>query len=293
MMAINWMGLLSLHMIRSLSAGMRWILGIGCVLVFLAGAQLFLLAEYTDSYFAWTVNPPLTAAFLGAFFWSAFVLALLSARAQVWAQARVGVVGVLLFVWLMLVATLLHIDRFHLNSSSPVAAWAARLWLLIYVLDPPILLALLVRQLRVPGGDPPRMAQLPAWFRLTIAVQGAVAVLAGLALFIEPSLAGVLWPWQLTPLTARAVSAWLLALGVILGQAIWEDDWQRVRAGVVSYLVLGVLQVLTLARYAGDVDWNRPQTWIYLAFVTTVLLVGLRASFEAWSARRPIPAAGV
>lgn len=35
-------------------------------LVFLAGVQLFVFSERTDEYFAWTIQPPVGAALLGA-----------------------------------------------------------------------------------------------------------------------------------------------------------------------------------------------------------------------------------
>jgi hypothetical protein len=44
---------------------MRGLLLAAGALVFLAGFQLFILTEQTDLYFAWTIQPPLTAAFLG------------------------------------------------------------------------------------------------------------------------------------------------------------------------------------------------------------------------------------
>jgi hypothetical protein len=210
---------------------MRWILRAGCVLVFFAGVQLFLLAEYTHLYFAWTIQPPLTAAFLGAFYWTAFVLAFFSSRQRTWAHARVG--------------------------------------------DPPVLLLLILLQLRVPGGDPPRVTHLPAWFLLATAAQAAVLLAVGLALLVVPQTASLFWPWQLTPLTARASSAWILALAVILFQSTWEDDWSRVRDGVRSYVVLATLLLVALARYVETLDWGNPRSWIYLFFVFSMLLVGI------------------
>jgi hypothetical protein len=51
----------------------------------------------TETYFAWTIHPPLTAAVLGAGYWASFVLELLSARERLWARTRVAVPAVLLF----------------------------------------------------------------------------------------------------------------------------------------------------------------------------------------------------
>ena len=91
---------------------MRWVFGVGSVLVTAAGVQLFVLTDHTTRYFAWTISSGLSAAFLGAFYFTALVLASGSARQAEWARARVGVFGVWLFVTLTLVATLLHLDKF-------------------------------------------------------------------------------------------------------------------------------------------------------------------------------------
>ena len=45
---------------------MRALLAVAAVLVFLAGTQLFVFSTRTARYFAWTIDPPMTAAFLGA-----------------------------------------------------------------------------------------------------------------------------------------------------------------------------------------------------------------------------------
>jgi hypothetical protein len=59
-------------------------------LVLLAGVPLFLGSEQTDLYFAWTITPPLTAAFLGAAYWSSLVLLFLSVRQTSWAKGHLG-----------------------------------------------------------------------------------------------------------------------------------------------------------------------------------------------------------
>jgi len=272
---------------------MRWALSLGAVLVFLAGAQLYVLADYTDRFFAWTIKPSLSAAFLGAFYWSACVLAFLSARQRTWAHARVGVVGVLLFVTLTLGVTLLHVDRFHLFHRNPVPFLAAWFWLLVYLIEPPVLLALLVLQLGASGSDPPRGSVLPNWFRGVTGAHATLAIVLGATLLVSPAGAALFWPWPLSPLVARAAGAWLMATGVILTQGIWEDDWERTRAGAVSYAVLGAFQLLAIARYPDDIDWSRPRGWIYLLIILSVLLVGIIGSFSAWQADRVVLAAGV
>jgi hypothetical protein len=261
--------------LRTVTRGMRWMLLVASGLVFTVGIQLYLLTEQTDRYFAWTINPPLTAAFLGAGYWASFAMEYLAGRKRFWAHARIAVPAVLIFTTLTLIATLLHLDRFHLNDPSLVTRSAAWVWLVVYALVPPLMALLLVFQLRVPGADPPRQAPLPRWIHATLLFHAIVMLPLGAALFLAPQTTAPLWPWMLTPLTARAVGAWLLALGVAAAHSSWENDWQRVHIATISYTVLGFFQMLALARYPLILDWSRPQSWLYAGFLTSILLVGI------------------
>ena len=260
---------------------MRVALYVGSFLVFLAGIQLFFLTTRTDHYFAWTIANPFTAAFLGAFYWTAIPLAFLSARQRVWANARVGVPGVLVFLWATLLTTLLHLGKFHFSSSDHFAKGAAWLWLLIYAADPVLVSVALALQLRVKGADPPRAAPLPGWYRSLLVAQALVTLPVGVMLFAAPAWAARWWPWALTPLTARAMASWLLGLGVVLATAFFENDWVRIRAATAAYAVLGVLELLALARYGDQLSWARPAAWAFLAFVVSVLFAGAYGSWRA------------
>jgi len=57
---------------------------VASALVFLAGVPLFVGTEQTDRYFAWTVLPPITAAFLGASYWASCIFELAAARHRIW-----------------------------------------------------------------------------------------------------------------------------------------------------------------------------------------------------------------
>ena len=230
---------------------MRWVFGVGSVLVTAAGFQLFVLTDHTDRFFAWTISPGLSATFLGGFYFTALVLAAGSATEREWARARVGVFGVWLFVTLTLVATLLHLDKFHFHDPGLLPRGAAWLWTIIYVVEPPAVLAAIVMQLRTPGRERPREHPPPTWYRSVIAAQSVVLLVVGLWLFVAPSSVGW-WPWTLTPLVAQAMAAWLLGLGVVLATATRENDLERIRIATASYVVLGVLQLVAAARYASD-----------------------------------------
>jgi hypothetical protein len=259
---------------RRTTTGMRAILWIGAGFVAAAGLSEYLLSSQTDRYFAWTIKLPLTAAFLGAFYLTALGMAVLSARQREWSRARVGVPGVAAFLWLTLLATALHLDLFHLHAGPGTARAAAWAWLVIYVLDPVALTTLWFLQARVRGPDRPRSRPLPSWYRGLLAVEGTVSVAVGACLFVAPSTATHLWPWSLTPLTAQAVAAWLVGYGIVLLTMIVENDWERVRPGLVPSVVLFVLQTIALIRYPDSVMWSSPSAWILLVMLGGTLVLG-------------------
>jgi hypothetical protein len=94
-------------------------------------------------------------------------------------------------------------------------------------------------------------------------------------LFIAPERSLSLWPWPLTPLTSRAVGAWLLGLGVAAAHARWENDLRRIRAAAAGYIVIGVLQGIALARFLDSVAWAEPQSAVYLAILASMVVVGV------------------
>ena len=261
--------------VRPLITPMRWLLYAAGSLVFLAGLQLTVFSEQTDTYFAWTISPPLTAAFLGASYWAAVPVELIAARQSAWARARVAVPAIWLFTTLTLVTTLLHFDRFHFSSPIASAQGAAWFWLAIYAVVPVAMLLIGWLQLRAPGGDPPRGPAAPMWLRIAILAQGGGMLVFGAALFAVPLAISPLWPWTLTPLTARAIGAWFIGIGFAALHADRENDLSRIRPLAGGYVAFAGLQLLAIARFSGNVNWNAAASWMYLAFLLSVLPVGL------------------
>lgn len=262
-------------MIKPISNGMRWLLLVAGFLVLLAGFQLFILTEYTDQYFAWTIQPFITAAFLGGGYFASFLMEFLASRKTRWAEVRIVVPAVFTFTTLTLLATLLHLDRFHFTSTAVFAQAAAWFWLSIYVIVPPAMLVMWYRQSRALGDDPERSAPLPAILRLVLIAQAVIMLAWGIALFADPALFAASWPWKLTPLTSRAVGAWLIGIGVLAAHSVFENDYSRIRVGLLSYAAFALLELIALARYPPNFSWFSFSAWLYLGLICSVLLVGL------------------
>jgi len=264
--------------IKSLAPGMRALLVTAAVLVFLAGVQLYAFPLRTETYFAWTVLPPLTAVFLGASYWSSMVFEASASQARSWAEARVSVPTVFIFTTLTLIATLVHRDKFHFGAehqfSTRLVTW---IWLAIYVVVPVLMVVLTVVQLRQPGVDPPRDRPLPTPLMVIVGVQALVFIAMGAALFVAPERASGWWPWTLTPLTGRAIGAWVFSLGIAAAHSLWERDARRVRPAALADVTFFVLQGLALIRHGDDVDWDKPVSIVYVVALGMSFVAGLWA----------------
>jgi len=255
---------------------MRWLLYAASALVFLAGLQLTVFTEQTATYFAWPISPPfLTAAFLGASYWAAVPVEVIAARQSTWATARVAVPAIWLFTTLTLVATVLHSDKFNFSSKTASAQDAAWFWLAIYAGVPVAMGLIWILQLRAPGGDPPRGPPAPTWMRFIVLGQGVGMLAVGVTLFLAPEAVRGGWPWALTTLTARAIGAWLIGIGFAAFHASRENDFLRIRPLAGGYIAFAILQFIAIIRYFGDVNWSSPTAWLYVAFLASVLPVGL------------------
>jgi hypothetical protein len=257
---------------------MRLLLGAFAVLTALATLALFVLAQTTEETFAWTIDPPLTAALIGAGYAAGCVLVVLCLRDPVWAHSRVPVLTIFVFVVLTLAATLLHINRMHFDDDfgglpllAKAAAW---FWLAVYLVVPVAMLVLIVVQERAPGEDPPPRHPVPVELRIALAVESAVLLVVGGMIYVVPPTAMSVWPWPLTPFTGRVVAAWLLAFGLATALAAVAGDLRQLRTAAIAYTVFGVLVLVALARFPGTPDWDRSTAWILVGLALAVVLTG-------------------
>jgi hypothetical protein len=269
---------------RPMTPGVRAGLVAIASVIFWLGLSLFVFPSNTDDLFAWTIQPPLTAAFLGASYWASTTLAVACASEREWARGRAFAAPYFIAGVVLLWVTIVHWDRFHMDE---VTGW---LWLVLYAIFPPSVLLLLGRQLRTPGTEPQRGPRIAPALLALIGLQGVVMVALGTALVIAPGDADSLWPWQLTPLTGRAIGTFVLSQGTLSLMVCLERDWTRMRPPMLQMLVLGTLHLLAVARYSDTLDWDTTGAWLYLGFVVSLLAVGAYGTFRAVGVRSARPA---
>jgi hypothetical protein len=243
----------------------RILFAAACVLVLAAGFSLFVLSEQTDRFFAWTIDPPITAAFMGAAYFSAAVLQFGASRETSWSRAGAILPGIIVFTLMTLAATLIHIDRFHMDS--PIA-WT---WLFVYLAFPPFGIAVLLNQGVWVERGRSVVHPLSGASRVLIAAQAIPLTIFGLLLFAIPATTLTFWPWTLTPLTARAIGAWLVGMGITAALEYFRNDETLSRLLSAGKLVLVALIALAVLRYSADVQWGEVPAWLF-ALVLGLLL---------------------
>ncbi len=270
----------------------RNLLFVAAGLVFLAGVQLFVFPLRTEEYFAWTIASPMTAVFLGAAYWSAVGLEVAAARAEGWAGARIALPTVFVFTALTFVVTLIHIDLFHLDHdlafNTRLVTW---LWLAVYGGVPVLMVVAHGRQRRVGLATPPPSG-LPVVVRGVLTVLAVILLGFGVSLLVAPGWADGAWPWALTPLTGRAIGAWLVGLGVAAADARALDHAPSLRPLGATGVLFGVLQGVALLRHGDELAWDEAPAYCYVAFLivlTSVSLWSLLVTGGLWARRPPRP----
>jgi hypothetical protein len=223
----------------------RWMGVLVLPFLMVAVVLLYLFPARTETLFAWTIAPPLTALFLACAYIGGIWFFVRVVRETRWQRVHRGFNAVLVFATLLGAATVVHWDRFHQGTVILVV------WATLYATTPFLTAVVLGLHRGVDDGRPEeRDYRLPGGVRAVLVLVGLAALAAGGALFLFPVQLGPLWAWELTPLTARVVGAVLTLPGMVnlwmLRDARWSTFRQLFQAQIVSLAF--ILLALVLAR---------------------------------------------
>ena len=251
-----------------LSRATRW-LAAGVLLFLADAAQLLWLApDRTGELFAWPIDPQVTSFVLGSAYVAGAYYFVRMVFVDAWHRVAAGLPSVIVFVWLAALATVLHLDRFT-HHSLPFAAWAA-----IYAVAPVGLPLLYLAQRRVdrrPSGDAP----MPRRLRVLLCCAGGAVTVAALLAFAAPQVTIDIWPWTLTPLTARIVATVMALFGSLWLSVSLRGGATAARISLEAHAVGLACLLLAAARGHGDIDWTNPLALCLVIAVAVMLLVDL------------------
>lgn len=244
------------------------LLSILFVPILLAGfVILYFFPDDTERLFAWTIRPRMTPLLMGAGYIAGAYFFVRAIFATSWHQIGKGFIAVTAFTWPMGLATLLHLDRFN---HGHISFW---LWTIVYLVTPFLIPALYLRNQRTdPGTLGPDDLEVPRLIRLALGAAGAAELLIGVAFFLFPGWAIAIWPWELTPLTARVVAGWFALPGVGGLVVASERRWSASRIALEGAVIWSALLLLGAARAWGDFKLTNPLTWVFVGSLALSLL---------------------
>ena len=260
------------------------------IIPFLVVAFCVLYPVPTDTrrLFAWQIKPTMTPMVLGAVYLGGGYFFARVVLAKRWHTVAGGFLPVASFAGLMGITTILHWDRF---LHSNVAFW---LWVGLYFTTPFLVLAIFLsnRRERLPGSADEQ--RLPRGTAALIAAVGGLSVATSALLYLFPRIAIDIWPWQLTPLTARTLAAIFVLGGAGLGTLV-DRRWSSARIPLQVAAFMLVLILLAGVRAHAEFDSSNPLTWLFAAGFTlaTLAIGGLYLRMEAGDASvAPVVAPG-
>jgi hypothetical protein len=240
----------------------------------LAFLILYLFPQESGQRFAWEINPFIMDIYMGAGYLGGSFLFLITLIGKRWHRVSAGFPAVTGFTIMMLLATILHWNRFDLNH------FPFQLWLILYVVTP-VLIPWLWWRNRVTDPKVPEPGDMiiPAFVLIGVRFIGLAILFISIVSFIWPSILIQVWPWALTPLTARILMGWGVLLGVgniaISTDPRWSSWW--VAGG--SIVIWHSLYLVGSFIHSSDFKNGQWFNWYNISVVGLLIAV---AAMYAW-----------
>jgi hypothetical protein len=231
----------------------------------LAFAVLYPWPSDAKRLFAWDIKPAMSAMILGSVYLGGAYFFLRVLRSSRWHTVAGGFLPVGTFASLMGITTILHWDRFiHGN----VAFW---LWVGLYFSTPFLVFGVFIHNQREYAPATAQELKISRAAAMTMVVGGVVALFMAALLFVLPRQAVDIWPWKLTPLTARTLGA-IFALGLAGLGALRERRWSAVRLLLQVEGIMLALILVAGVRAHNQFDPSNPLSWLFaIGFTATAI----------------------
>ncbi len=234
------------------------------------GVFLYVLPHLAETLYAWSIKPPINAAFMGAGYLGGTVatgLAFFSAR--YWRSVRPFIAAFFTLAATLFIATLIHADRFV--WSYPLT-WV---WTATYALIPPLAVIIWFVHERATKAHAERDARLNT-IRLVNWLPGIVMTVLGILLYITPQSFMADWPWQITPLLGRAFAAWYLLAGIMsISMAYSTRQAHELIIPIATLVAWDVLTLLLPIFFGSDMHTDIITFWLWIGLHGISLIIGV------------------
>jgi hypothetical protein len=250
----------------------RIIAGVIIPFLVLAFIILYFFPQLSAQRFAWEIVPNVMAVYMGAAYLGGAYLFIRAVVGRHWHHVAPGFPAVATFTVFMLLATLLHWNRFDLGH------FPFQLWLGLYLITPFLVPWVWLHNRGADTGAPEaREVIVPAAVRRGARVLGLGMLAIAIAAFIFPQVLIAVWPWPLTPLLARVLAGWGALIGVGNLGVAGERRWSAWRVGVESIGLWHLLFLVGAIFHSQDFTHAQLFNWYILS--VAVLLIAMAALY--------------
>ena len=248
-----------------------------------AFVMLYLLPDNSGQLFAWPIKPRMSAMMLGATYMGGAYFFTRVILAQRWHTVRLGFIPVSTFAGILGIATILHWDKFTSGHLSFI------LWAILYFSLPFIIPVVWYANQKVNAGqEQPEEAHFPAALRIAIGGIGVVLAISSAILLVMPQVMIAIWPWALSPLTARVMAAMFALPGLVGIGVAFDGRWSSARIIFEAQAISIALFLLAMLRAGGEIQWGQLGSWTFVAGLLLVLgLIGWAVMGARRSATAP------
>lgn len=235
----------------------------------LAFIILYFFPELSGTRFAWAISPDIMAMFMGAGYIGGSWLFLNVLFGKQWHRVAAGFFPVTSFTTAMLLATILHWDKFDISH------FPFQLWLGLYVVTPFLVPWMWWYNHKadpgIPESDDLIVPSAPRWGLRILGIGLLIFALVG---FLSPNSLIRIWVWELKPLTARVLSGWFSLMGVGGLVISRESRWSSWRVGIETIGIWHILVVIAAFMRPSDFTagvWN----WYIISVILTLAGMGV------------------
>lgn len=231
------------------------------------GAGMFFAIERTQEVWPWELTP-FNSRFIGGFYLAAAMAAAIVLIHGRWAPARVLTTLAFVFTGLVLIVSIIHVDRF--DPDRPLT-WV---WFALYGLLPLYTgYALWThRRLRAAGSKASR------WLLAALVVPTVLMGAYGLGLLVAPVTLTGFWPWPVDAFHGRLYAAVPLTPAIAALLLLrYAPPADLFGTGVTLFAASAwiILGVAVTDASTDSVDWGSVEPWIWVGAFTYVAVLGI------------------
>jgi hypothetical protein len=237
----------------------------------LAFLILYFFPDLSAERFAWGIKPHMTALFIGSGYLAGAYMFVFAIFGKQWHRVKGAFPPVTAFTISMLLATIIHWDKFDLNH------FPFQLWLILYVITPFIVPYLWIKnRVTDPGTAESGDLIVPTYAKWAFMTFGVIGIGMGIFMFIFPQPMITIWPWTLSPLTARILGGWFGLLGVGGFYVSQDSRWSVWQVPLQSITFWGIL--ILIGAFINPQDFSHG-VWNPFTIGTLVVIL-LLAAFQ-------------